>query len=484
VSAINLRRLLLTLCLAAVATGTVPPLEAQAFVCARAATDANNIATGPSLAWPTRQVPFSLTNARTSQIDKSLSDSTLSQAFAVWQLLQLAPSMVAQCGALPGTDLTFVPTAAPASVTWVGYNFLDPGHNYNVVLFRDTAWKNAANAGDIIALTTTTYSAKSGEILDADIEFNSADFHFVTANPGDTDTDLLNTAVHEIGHFVGLAHCGLVSCGHGEVMEPTADHGETLKRLLKCDDRAGMVFKYPAGQPNGFCNGAVNAACGLCAAPQPLGLIPRVTLTRSDPGRGAPSCATGAEPSAWSLLLLAAVARRRLQRRASLRLQRWTWGLTQLASLRRCTRAVAIFTCLAGLSACSSIECDGRSDMPSAQQPLIAAMRLQGQVLSDPWRLILATDFLAPAGNLADGHAELFANHSSKPTVSPALRPLLQASGVPADGALQGSFALPLRVSEATGDGATLHLGTQLVDSDGRRSNCYVLDFSFNLFAK
>jgi hypothetical protein len=465
-----LRRLLLPLCWAATAGGYFIPTAARAFVCARAATDANNISTGPSLSWATRQVPYSLTNARTSQIAKSISDSTLTQAFAVWQQLQLAPAMVAQCGALPGTDMAFVPTEAPDSVTWVGYNFLDPAHNYNVVLFRDTVWKNAANAGDIIALTTTTYSAKSGEILDADIEFNSADFHFVAANPGDADTDLLDTAVHEIGHFLGLAHCGVVSCGHGEVMEPTADHGETIKRLLKCDDRAGMVFKYPAGRPNGFCNGAVNAACGFCAAPQPLGLIPRVTLTRRDAGRGAPSCTAGAEPSLWSLVLLAGVTRACAGRRR------------RAASL--CHGSLALLACLASLSGCSSLECDGRADVPLAQQPLIAAMRLQGQVVSDPWRLIIATDFLAPAGNLADGHAELFANHSSKPTASPALRPLLQASGTPVDGALQGSFALPLRVSEATGDGATLHLGTQLVDSDGRRSNCYVLDFSFTLFAK
>ena len=94
----------------------------------------------------------------------------------------------------------------------------------------------------IIALTTLTYNSLTGEILDADIEYNSEKFSFTGRLDGDRDTDLMNTTVHELGHFLGLGH----TADTADTMYPRADTGEIKKRTLTCNDARGLVFKYPA----------------------------------------------------------------------------------------------------------------------------------------------------------------------------------------------------------------------------------------------
>jgi MYXO-CTERM domain-containing protein len=54
----------------------------------------------------------------------------------------------------------------------------------------------------------------------------------------------MNTAVHEIGHLVGLDH----SLEPGATMEATAALGEIQKRDLSEDDLAGLCDMYPAGE--------------------------------------------------------------------------------------------------------------------------------------------------------------------------------------------------------------------------------------------
>lgn len=147
-----------------------------------------------------------------------------------------------------------------------------------------------AQPGDraTIAVTTVTHEPRSGRIVDADIEFadwNGAGigqalstsqsnvapegWYFTCTDtgtrcatygePGCAYVDLQSNATHEVGHFIGLAHpCELHpnNCTDADrplVMYPAATVGDTSKRVLTSDDRAGVCDIYPVGRPIATC---------------------------------------------------------------------------------------------------------------------------------------------------------------------------------------------------------------------------------------
>lgn len=163
----------------------------------------------------------------------------------------------------------------------VGY-LRDSRDNQNVVTFREADCNDVVAPEDpcieadtcsndyacwdhgaaTIGLTTTTFSFRTGYILDADIELNSAEhgrgFLFTTVDSPPCDgvlstdcvaTDLQNTATHEIGHVVGLDHVDVI----GATMEATAPPGETHKRIIDVGSAAGFCDAYPRGLPPTQC---------------------------------------------------------------------------------------------------------------------------------------------------------------------------------------------------------------------------------------
>src|SRR5690606_31560674 len=56
----------------------------------------------------------------------------------------------------------------------VGFNTYED-HNVNVITFRDDFWPHT---GNILALTSVTFERQTGVIVDADIEFNTANFTY------------------------------------------------------------------------------------------------------------------------------------------------------------------------------------------------------------------------------------------------------------------------------------------------------------------
>ncbi len=198
----------------------------------------------------------------------------------------------------------------------------------NSVVFRETACRNAAPMADAcqadgscankygcwdhsdftIALTTTTFSVKTGAIYDADIELNAAPhvdntaFLFTTISSPPCEegkeavtcvaTDIQNTLTHEIGHAVGFDHVEVV----GSTMEATAPIGETQKRIIDFGTAQGFCATYPRGQPAVQCDAQA-----------------QLRRTIDARGSGTPGCAVAGGPDLMVLAaaVLSAVRRRR-----------------------------------------------------------------------------------------------------------------------------------------------------------------------------
>jgi hypothetical protein len=242
------------------------------------------------------------------------------------------------------TGFAFDVAAVPTTSTDVGY--VKGGTNQNLVVFRGgrcsdvvpandpctsgsagrtcadayDCWDDALYGTSTIALTTVSYDARTGEILDTDVELRGWDGrngtgtslttgaptlgeYFTCAAAGAVCTtygqtacvarDVQNTITHEAGHALGLAHSALRTA----TMYPVEPMGEILKRDLDPDDEAGVCAIYPAGVAAG-----PDGTCGTSAGP---------------PSSGGCSHAGSGSGAAAVLALLAAVARWRRVARAA-----------------------------------------------------------------------------------------------------------------------------------------------------------------------
>jgi len=187
--------------------------------------------------------------------------------------------------------------------------------NENVITFREVSCTDVVEQSDpcweeqscgnahrcwehgfgIIGLTTSTYSTRTGHVLDADIELNasqpggSTGFLFTTVSSppceGSPSTscvavDLQNTMTHEIGHVVGLDHVQTP----GSTMEAAAPPGETHKRILDVGSTEGFCTIYPRGLPPTQCLEPVEKGQALTAdgrlgcSTAPAALLPAALL--------------------------------------------------------------------------------------------------------------------------------------------------------------------------------------------------------------
>jgi hypothetical protein len=190
--------------------------------------------------------------------------------------------------------------------------------NANIVMFRDGAWPHRSSSHNI-ALTTTTFDPDTGELFDADIELNSADFD-LTAGDEAVAYDLESVIVHEVGHFLGIGHTNV----EGATMLPVYTQGDTGLRTLEGDDIAAICALYPPTSVDETCNPlprhGFSPACkdlqteGTCGiAARPLGAPPS-----AGPGGDANTARSGAH---WALAAAALVVGTLARRRAAGR--RW-----------------------------------------------------------------------------------------------------------------------------------------------------------------
>lgn len=146
-----------------------------------------------------------------------------------------------------------VPTAS-ISYAFAGFTANLPGEDDG----RTTlGFLNEPSLDRVLAQTSYLVDGVTGELLDADVFFNSA-FPWSVAASGQADQwDLESVALHEVGHLSGLGHSALGetewSSGGGRrvqsvgsVMFPIAlGAGDVSGRTLDADDVAGISDLYP-----------------------------------------------------------------------------------------------------------------------------------------------------------------------------------------------------------------------------------------------
>ena len=124
----------------------------------------------------------------------------------------------------------------------------------------------------VLGATSFLLDAATGEIVEADVFFNTR-FSWSTASAGEPGRiDLESVALHEIGHLLGLGHSALGETemigatarrviGSGAVMFPIAmSAGAIADRTLQPDDIAGISDLYPTSaflNDTGSINGTV-----------------------------------------------------------------------------------------------------------------------------------------------------------------------------------------------------------------------------------
>ncbi len=242
---------------------------------------------GKPLYWAQPCVGFDVQKNASNQVGYQLADQILATSLESWESAACAD----------GSPAIKVADLGKVDCTSVEYN--QHAGNANILIFRDKKWPHTDDGTtDTIALTTVTYDTNNGQIYDADIEVNTANFMFSTDDAGSA-TDLQSVLTHESGHFLGLAHSAAASA----TMYPVYSGGTSL-RTLADDDIAAICDTYPAGRRTE----------GKCDYLPRHGFAPECAASQREG-----DCALGAEePAAGFGLVLVALlglaSRRRLGR--------------------------------------------------------------------------------------------------------------------------------------------------------------------------
>ena len=148
-----------------------------------------------------------------------------------------------------------VPTASLQS-QFLGFTAASPGTLDQRTTF---GFLDRPELDRVLGATSFLLDSTTGEILEADVFFNTQFNWSVAVNGEAGRVDLESIALHEIGHLFGLGHSALGETeiapagrrviGSGAIMFPIAmTAGTTSDRQLQADDIAGISDLYPGPQ--------------------------------------------------------------------------------------------------------------------------------------------------------------------------------------------------------------------------------------------
>jgi hypothetical protein len=234
------------------------PPPAHAWVRTRGCHDC------PELYWCERIVTWITDGSGAGGIAANTLADAARRSFSQWDAVSCADIVMLDGGTANGRSVGYRPTAAT---------------NENLVVVVDEAgdWHHTSVQ---IAVTTTSFNPRTGEILDADIELNAVDFEFATDGRADR-MDLRNTLTHEVGHVLGFDHSAVPQA----TMHGSAPLGDTNKRDLHNDDVDAACTVYPIDAPtpgsrcgDGAGGGGCTCRAGAAEAPWVAGLAVAVLL--------------------------------------------------------------------------------------------------------------------------------------------------------------------------------------------------------------
>jgi hypothetical protein len=206
---------------------------------------------GKALSWPGNCVGFSLEQSLSEKVPHEGTRLAIQHAFYAWTDVECSPGQ--------RSTLTFKQTA---DATCRKSEYRRDGPNVNVIFFRDNEWMYK-DVDNTLAKTTVTFNANTGEILDADMEINTA-YNAVTVTDTNVKYDLQSIITHEVGHLLGLAHSPFPEATMFASYEP----GMTEQRTLSNDDVAAVCAVYPPDRV-ATCDPTPRGGLDLACAPPP-----------------------------------------------------------------------------------------------------------------------------------------------------------------------------------------------------------------------
>jgi hypothetical protein len=185
---------------------------------------------GEGLAWDRQCISYTVVPPANDDLELEALRDVIDRAFAVWAAVD--------CGGIR-LPLALGQTEQLGECSTAQYNQEDG--NTNAIMFVDGA-EVEDFPPDAFGLTLVWHDPARGTIFDADIQLNAgiAPFAICGATCESNVSDLANVVTHEAGHFLGLGH----STDHAATMSASSLLGDTTKRSLEDDDRAGLCAIY------------------------------------------------------------------------------------------------------------------------------------------------------------------------------------------------------------------------------------------------